>query len=105
MRTPEGISVARAKSFTSVNVARFFVSYIYESELRKVNHKAHRTFNVDATGITAVQYRHSKDVSIRSKKGVASMTSAERGNIIAIVTCMNATGTYVPPLMVFRGKI
>jgi hypothetical protein len=29
----------------------------YESELRKVNHQAHRTFNVNGTGITAVQHR------------------------------------------------
>jgi hypothetical protein len=29
---------------------------IYESELRKVNHKAHRIFSFDETGITAVQY-------------------------------------------------
>jgi len=29
------------------------------------------------------------------KKEVASLTSAERGNLITFVTCMNATGTYV----------
>jgi hypothetical protein len=52
MRTPEGISAAWVKSFTSEYVARFFD--IYESELRKVNHKAHRTFNVDATWITTM---------------------------------------------------
>jgi len=57
LRTPEGISAARVKGFTSENVARSFD--ICESELRKVNHKARRIFNVDATGITAVQYRQS----------------------------------------------
>ena len=62
MRTPEGISAARMKGFTSENVARFFD--IYESELRKVNHPVHRIFNADATGITAVQHRHTKVVSM-----------------------------------------
>jgi hypothetical protein len=52
MRTPEGISAAWVKSFTSENVARFFD--IYESELRKVDHKSHRIFNVDATWITTM---------------------------------------------------
>jgi hypothetical protein len=36
MRTPEAISEAQVKGFTSENLAGFF--NIYESELRKVNH-------------------------------------------------------------------
>ena len=103
MRTPEGISAARVKGFTSENVARFFD--IYESELRKVIHQAHRICNVDETGITTVQHRHSKVISMRGKKEVVSLTSAERGNLITAVTCMNATGTYVSPLIVFPRKM
>jgi len=72
MRTPEGISAARMKDFTSENLARFFD--IYESELRKANHPVHRIFNVDKTGLTTVQHRHSKVVSMRGKKEVASLT-------------------------------
>jgi len=74
MRNPEGISAARVKGFISENVASFFD--IYESELIKVNHPVHRIFNADATGITTVQHRHSKVVSMRGKKEVASLTSA-----------------------------
>ena len=74
VRTPEGISAARVKGFTSENVARCFD--IYESELRKVNHPVHRTFNADETGIITVQNRHSKTVSMRGKKEVASLTLA-----------------------------
>jgi hypothetical protein len=101
MRTPEGISAAQVKGFTSENVARFFD--IYESELRKGN-PVHRIFSVDETGITTMQHRHGKVVSMRSKKEVASLTSEERGNLITVVTCMNATGTCVPPLIVFTRK-
>ena len=53
LRTPEGISSARVKGLTSENVASFF--YIYESELRNVNHPVHRIFSVDETRITTVQ--------------------------------------------------
>jgi hypothetical protein len=101
VRSPEGISAARVKGFTSENVARFFD--IYESELRNVN-QDHRIFNVDETGVTTVLHRHSNVISMRGKKKVASLTSAERGNLITAVTCMNATGTYVPPLIVFSRK-
>jgi len=101
MRT-EGISAARVKGFTPENIARFLD--IYESELRKVNHKACRIFDVDVTGITIVQHRHSKTVSMRHKKEVASLTSGERGKLITVVTCMNATGIHVPPLIMFPSK-
>jgi hypothetical protein len=39
-----------------------------------------------------VQNRNSK-VSARIKKVLDSLTSAEKGNLITVVTCMNATGT------------
>jgi hypothetical protein len=74
LRIPEGISAARVKGFTSENAARFFD--IYESEVRKFNHQANRIFSVDETRVTTVQHRHSKVVSMRSKKDVASLTSA-----------------------------
>ena len=102
MRAPEGTSAARVKGFTSENVARFFD--IYDSEQRKVNHKAHRIFIVDETRITSVQYRHSKFVSMRVKKEEASPTTAERRNLITVVACMNATGTYLPTVIVFPRK-
>jgi hypothetical protein len=43
-------------------------------------------------------------VSMRGKTEVATLTLAERGNLNNVVTCMNATGTYVPPLIVFLRK-
>jgi hypothetical protein len=75
LRTPEGISAARVKGFTSENVARIFFC-IYESELRKVNHPVHRIFNVCDTGITNVQHGHTNIVSMKVKKNVVSLTSA-----------------------------
>jgi hypothetical protein len=70
----------------------------------RVNHQAHRIFNVDATGMTTLQHRHSKVVSMNGKKEEASLTSAERGNLIAVVTCRNATETYFSPLIEFPKK-
>jgi hypothetical protein len=73
VKTPEGISVARVKGFTSEKVARGFFFDMYESELRKVNHPIHRIVSVDEMGIATVQHRNSKVVSM---KAVASLTSA-----------------------------
>ena len=38
------------------------------------------------------------------KDQVAALTSAERGALITIVVCMNAAGTFVPPLVIFPRK-
>ena len=35
---------------------------------------------------------------------MAPLTTAERGNLTTVVTCMNATETYLPPLIVFPRK-
>ena len=51
-----------------------------------------------------MQQRHSKFVSTRVKKEEASPTTAERGNLITVVTCTNATGTYLLPVIVFPRK-
>jgi hypothetical protein len=64
-------------------------SYIYDARFLKVK---------------TVQHKHSKVISMRGKKEVAFISSAERGNLITVVTCMNATGTYAPPLIVFLRK-
>jgi hypothetical protein len=41
---------------------------------------------------------NSKFVSTRGKQEVASLTSAERVNLITLFACLNATSTYVPSL-------
>ena len=69
MRTPEGISAAQVKGCKHQKTQQgFFFFDIYESELRTVNHPAHRIFNVDEAGIITLQHRHSKVVSMRARK-------------------------------------
>ncbi|KAJ4430627.1 hypothetical protein ANN_19216 [Periplaneta americana] len=75
LRTPQGVSAARIKSFNPKNVAVFFD--IYERELEKVKFNGHRIYNVDETGLTVVQYKHQKVVSMREKKQISNLTSAE----------------------------
>jgi hypothetical protein len=78
------------KGFTSEKKESYFD--VYKSELKKVNHQAHKICNVDETGITTVQHTHTKVVSARDKKEEASLTLAKRGNLINVVTSMNVAG-------------
>lgn len=75
-----------------------------EPELAKINFSPNKLFNVDETGITIVQHKTSKVVGLKGKRQVASLSSAERGALITVVTCMSASGQYVPPMLVFPRK-
>jgi hypothetical protein len=77
---------------------------IYGPELKTSNHQVHKIVSADETWITAVLQRHSKIVSVRRKKEVECLTSTEEVNVITVATCMNATGKYIPPLIVFPRK-
>lgn len=102
LRTPQGISAARVKGFTKENVEQFFS--ILEPELAKIKYNPLRIYNVDETGVTTVQHKHSKIITLKGKKQVGSLTSAERGSLITMVACTNAAGHYIPPLLIFPRK-
>ncbi|XP_050315343.1 uncharacterized protein LOC126749702 [Anthonomus grandis grandis] len=82
-RKPQGVSAARIKG----------ASLIAEIKLNPA-----RLFNVDETGITTVQHKHSKVLSLRGKRQVGALTTSERGALVTVVTCMSATEIYVPPV-------
>lgn len=82
--------------------AKFFD--LYKVEFEKVKRQPHRIFNVDETGICTVQHKMSKVVTFKGKKEVAALTSAERRKLVTVVVCMNAVGTYIPPLLIWPRK-
>ncbi|CAH2006682.1 unnamed protein product [Acanthoscelides obtectus] len=99
---PQGISAARVKGFTKENVQAFF--NLLGSVLPKVGFNPAAIYNVDETGITTVQHKHVKVISLKGKRQVAALTASERGALVTIVTCMNAVGRYIPPMLVFPRK-
>ena len=102
LRKPQPLSLARIKGFSSENVKKFFD--ILKPELERVKFLATRIFNVDETGVTSVQHRSMKVVSLKGKHEVHKVSSAERGSLVTLVTCMSASGNFVPPMFVFPRK-
>ncbi|KAK9737474.1 Mononegavirales RNA dependent RNA polymerase [Popillia japonica] len=78
----------------------------FESEpaLQKIKNNPARIYNVDNTGLTKVQSKHSSILSLKGKRQIDGITSAERGSLITMVTCMNAAGGFVPSMLVFPRK-
>ena len=60
-------------------------------------------WNVDETGVSTVQ-KPNKVVALKGVKQVGSITSSERGQMITICSAGNATGNFVPPMLVFPRK-
>ena len=61
-------------------------------------------FITDETGITTVPNKMLKIMSLKGKKQVGALTSAEKGTRVTAEICFNALGNYIPPLPVFPRK-
>lgn len=58
---------------------------------------------MDESGITNVQ-KPGKIIATKGQRQIAKMTSAERGTTVTVVCSMNASGSYIPPMLIFPRK-
>lgn len=59
---------------------------------------------MDETGLSTVSNKIPKVVSVKGKRAVGKVTSAERGSLVTAIACSSASGTYVPPTLIFPRK-
>lgn len=101
LRKPEPTSAARAMGFNKPQVSKFFE--VYEEVLLKHKITPSKIFNMDESSLSTVQ-KPPKVFAKVGKKQVGAITSAERGMHVTVVCCMNPTGQYVPPALIFPRK-
>ena len=96
VRPSEGTLINRATAFNKIAVEKFFNNL---EPFLAIDPS--RIYNVDETGISTVA-RLSKILAKHGKARVAAATSGERGTNTTVVCCMSATGSFVPPMFIFK---
>ena len=61
-------------------------------------------YNCDETGIQTSGTRPPKVLSVKGKRQVGVVSSAERGKTVTALCCCSATGVFVPPALIFPRK-
>ncbi|XP_050340939.1 uncharacterized protein LOC126767492 [Bactrocera neohumeralis] len=102
LRSATGTSIERIKGFNVENVSKFY--NLLEQEFEKHKFSATRIWNVDETGVSIVQSKQPKILAAKGKRQIGCMTSAERGSLITVISCMSAGGAFVPPFFIFPRK-
>lgn len=62
-----------------------------------------RIFNMDETGISTVQ-KPAQILGSKGQKQIGGAISWERGRNITVICCLSASGSYVPPMIVYARK-
>ncbi|KAI4457874.1 hypothetical protein MML48_7g00004897 [Holotrichia oblita] len=101
LRQPEAVSAARAAAFNRPQIQKIFDTLEMTLENEKID--VHYIYNMDESGLSTVQ-RAPKIFAKTGRKQVGSLTSAERGQHVTCVCCMNAIGNFVPPAPIFPRK-
>ncbi|XP_047141250.1 uncharacterized protein LOC101238262 [Hydra vulgaris] len=101
IRVPEATSMNRAVGFNRPKVDQFFT--VYEDILTKNAYEPQSIWNMDETGITNVQ-KPGKVLATKDVRQVGKITSAERGTTVTVICAMNASGSYIPPMLIFPRK-
>lgn len=102
LRVPENLSAYRASMANELMMKDFFTKL--DDILTKLNikDKPNLIWNCDETGLSYV-VKPSKVVTVIGKKYVYKRSYAERGQTQTMLACICADGTWIPPMIIFKG--
>ncbi|XP_039278688.1 uncharacterized protein LOC120350209 [Nilaparvata lugens] len=101
LRKPSPTSLSRVVGFNKDEVGLFFSNLT--TVVDKFKFGADRIYNMDETGISTVQ-KPGQILGPKGQKQVGGAISWERGRNITVICCFSASGTYVPPMIIYPRK-
>ena len=103
IRTPQSLSYCRAVSANEETISDFFgkLGSIY-GKLNLVS-KPMQIYNSDETGVTIV-FKPWKVVAEMGCRKVYTVSAAEKGRTHTVLSCVSASGSFIPPMMVYPRK-
>lgn len=104
LRKPQGLSRPRAEGLNPEDVQDYFQKLRRAVTETGTANKPQMIYNVDETGCAMNNHQSQKVVAKTGSKLVIKQTSVERGELVTIVACCNASGHYIQPMAIFKGK-
>lgn len=104
LRKAEGLSFARCNGLNKDDVVEYFSLLKETMERLDLLHKPNLIYNADESGCAMNNKPIKKVFAEKGSKAVYSQTCVERGELVTILACTNATGNFIPPMAIFKGK-
>lgn len=103
IRKAQGLSRDRAERLNREETADYFELLKKTLQEHNLMNKPGHIFNMDETGLQ-LNGNPGEVIAEKGSKDVSQVTSAERGETITVVGCLNAEGMYLPPYCIMKGK-
>lgn len=102
LRVPENLAAYRASMANPTILADFYTKLEALMERLNINNMPSRLWNCDETGLSFV-VKPNKVVTALGKRYVYKRSYADRGETTTVLGCVCANGTFIPPLIIFKG--
>lgn len=99
-RTTETLSYGRGAGLNRVIVKQFFD--LLTKTIGDGNIQPQNIFNMDETGLQLCA-RSTNVIAEKGSKRIPQLTTGEKGETVTVMACCSATGSFMPPYILFKG--
>lgn len=102
LRSPEKLTSIRARGLNQSSVGSYFFDLYQILEDNSLTNKPHHIWNMDEKGVS-MEHNPVKVVASKSARNIPGRVANTRTSN-TIISCINAAGVSMPPLIIVKGK-
>lgn len=102
IRKSQGLSLARSEGMNRNEAKKFFDILTTVFTEFNMFEKPGNIFNMDETGYQ-INNEAGTVIATKGAKDVHTIISSERGENVSIIACCSAEGTFLPPVVIYKG--